>query len=84
MCSWVAADADAHQPFHMRVKAHALEHIALDVIPLYGSPRDFWCYGDEAWMGVIKSICARSKHPASLERMVLAKLRLWARTHRAE
>lgn len=63
-------------PFHFRVKAHMLQHLVLDHVPIFGSPAKFWCYRDEDYVGAVKSICARTKHPATLERRVLEKLRI--------
>lgn len=49
-----AEDACAHLPWHPRQKLHLLQHLVEDKIVLFGSPADFWCYGDEDFVGVIK------------------------------
>jgi hypothetical protein len=64
------------QPFHLRPKSHLLEHLALDKIPLLGNPRDSWCYADEDFVGFVKSIARKTKHPRTLESRVKEKLRL--------
>jgi hypothetical protein len=65
-------------PFHLRPKAHALLHLVLDQLKLFGSPARSWCYRDEDFVGVIKRIAARTAHPATMERRVAQKLRLLA------
>jgi hypothetical protein len=71
------SEADAQkQPFHMRPKAHALLHLVLDQLQLFGSPARSWCYRDEDFVGVIKKIASRTMHPATMERRVSLKLRL--------
>ena len=37
------------------------------VLRVYGNPAKFWCYRDEDYVGFIKRICAKTKHPATLE-----------------
>ena len=63
-------------PFHVRPKAHMLQHVVLDHVPCYGSPAKFWCYRDEDFVGRVKSICARTKMPSTLEVRVMQKLRV--------
>ena len=53
-----------------------LMHLVLDHIRVYGSPAKFWCYRDEDYVGLVKRICSKTKHPATLEARVLLKLRL--------
>ena len=65
-------------PWHLRPKAHALHHLVLDQLRRFGSPRQFWCYGDEGFMGAVKSIAASSRHPRTLELTVLRKSQLAA------
>ena len=65
-------------PFHNRPKMHMLEHMVDEQIDLWGTPRNFNCYMDESFIGKIKLICAMSKHPASIERVVMQKCRLLA------
>ena len=50
-------------------------------VPLYGSPRLFWCYGDEDFMGLVKKILLKSKHSRSMERVLIFKYRLFAYLH---
>ena len=47
-------------------------------VPLCGSPIQFWCYGDESFVGAIKAVCAMSKHPATLEVKVFKKAMITA------
>jgi hypothetical protein len=61
-------------PFHMRQKAHALHHLVLDKLMLWGSPSRFFNYRDEDYIGVIKVIAGKTKHPRTLERRVSEKL----------
>jgi len=78
---WRREVPEAHRgtlPFHSRPKAHMLQHLVEDKIALFGSPSTFWCYGDEDYMGAIKSVCASSKHPATLERRVGEKCQIAA------
>ena len=63
-------------PFNVRPKCHMLEHLVLDFVPVFGGPSRFWCYRDEDYVGFIKRICAKTKHPATLESRVLLKLRV--------
>jgi len=67
--------------FAPRPKFHMLEHLALDKIPMYGSPRLYWCYADEDFVGLIKRIAWLSRHPRSFERVLLMKYRLRAHLH---
>ena len=34
---------------------------------LWGNPRNFWCYKDEDFVGTVKSVCSRTRHPNTLE-----------------
>ena len=47
-------------------------------IEAFGSPSMFWCYRDEDFVGVMKSIASKTKHPATLEKRMIQKLRIWA------
>lgn len=66
------------QPFNVRPKAHMLQHMVEDKLALWGSPNLFWCYRDEDYVGAIKTMAAKTKHPATLERRVSEKLMLLA------
>ena len=66
------------QPFNFRPKAHMLLHIVDQKIDIWGSPREFWCYADEDFVGLVKRICLMTRHPANLENNVLIKYRLFA------
>jgi hypothetical protein len=68
------ADQHKSMPFHMRQKAHALHHLVLDKLVLWGSPSRFFNYRDEDYIGVIKTIAGKTKHPRTLERRVSEKL----------
>ncbi len=63
-------------PFNIKPKCHLLEHLVLDFVPVFGSLARFWCYRDEDYVGFIKRIRAKTRHPASLESRVLLKLRI--------
>ena len=54
-------------PFHLRLKAHLLQHLVEDQLDMWGSPSLFWCYGDENFIGAMKETAAKSKHPHTLE-----------------
>lgn len=65
-------------PWKLRKKAHMLQHLACEQLPLFGSPASFWCYRDEDWVGSVKRIAALSRHPHTLEERVAQKLMLSA------
>jgi hypothetical protein len=77
----LALQLHAAAVFGSRPKLHMCDHLVRDKVPLYGSPRLFWCYGDEDFMGLVKRIAIMSKHPRSLERVLLMKYRLYAHLH---
>jgi hypothetical protein len=64
------------QPFHLRPKTHVLTHCVLDHTSIYGSPSQFWCYRDEDFVGAVKNISAKTKHPKTLEVRVMQKLKI--------
>ena len=72
------------QPFGCRPKHHMGEHLAGQKIDLFGSPRQFWCYGDEDFIGMVKRICACTRHPRTLESRLVAKYMLFAALHAYE
>ena len=53
-------------------------HLALDKLVLWGSPSEFWCYGDEDACGKVKKVAAKSSHPATIEKRVMEKLMVLA------
>jgi hypothetical protein len=61
-------------PWPIRPKAHTLQHLVEDKTQIWGSPSRFWCYRDEDFVGMVKTICAKSSHPCTLESRVLEKL----------
>ena len=67
-----------HQPFHVRPKAHMLQHLVEDKLLLWGSPSNFWCYRDEDYVGAVKTIASKTKHPKTLEKRVAEKLMILA------
>jgi hypothetical protein len=73
-------DVIAHRPlpFHLRPKTHAVQHLGEEKIQAYGSPSSFWCYRDEDFVGVVKGIAAKTKHPFTLEERIVQKLCIWA------
>ena len=64
------------QPFRLRPKCHMLMHLVSDQLQLWGSPSSFWCYGDEDFVGAVKQIAARTKHPYTMEVRMAEKLML--------
>ena len=78
------APAEDHgaMPWHIRKKKnHLLQHLVEDHLERWGSPRRFWCYGDESYVGAIKTLASRSKHPHTLERVVMEKLKVFCGVH---
>ena len=65
-------------PFHIRPKCHVCQHLAEEKILLFGSPSTFWCYRDEDFVGAMKCIANKTKHPATLEKRMIEKLRILA------
>ena len=53
-----------------------LIHLVDDQLCLFGSPNRCWCYRDEDFVGCVKKIASKTKHPATLESRVMLKLRL--------
>ena len=72
MWRWMAG----RKPFHRRQKMHMLLHLAFEQLDRFGNPKDYWCYRDEDFVGALKQICAKSKHPRSIEKVVMKKARL--------
>ena len=66
------------QPYHVRPKAHLLQHLVLDQLALHGSPSDCWCYLDESFVGDIKGIASGTKDPRTIETRIGQKLTLLA------
>jgi hypothetical protein len=66
----------AKEPYHLRQKAHLLEHLALDQIDRYGNPSRWWCYRDESFVGSVKRVASKTKAPATLEVRIMQKLRM--------
>jgi hypothetical protein len=66
------------QPFHIRPKSHVCQHMVEEKIESFGSPSSFWCYRDEDFVGFIKNIASKTKHPATLEQRMIEKLRILA------
>jgi hypothetical protein len=66
-------------PFALRQKSHLLQHLVQDKIGLWGSPSAFWCYRDEDYIGTVKGIAAKTKHPFTLETRLLEKLMIWSK-----
>ena len=70
--------AEQRCPFHIRQKCHQLQHMIEEGIPLWGNPRNFWCFRDEAFVGAMKHLAAACRHPATLESVCMEKARLLA------
>ena len=58
-----------------------MDHVVNEKIQLWGSPRHFWCYAGEDFVGLVKRIAAMTKHPKTLEAVLLNKYRLFAALH---
>ena len=69
------------QPFPFRPKGHMLLHLVNEKVLLWGSPKNFWCYGDEDFVGLIKRIAVQTKHPKTMEQVLLQKYRIFAGLH---
>ena len=69
------------QTFNYRPKGHMMDHIVNEKIQLWGSPRNFWCYADKDFVDLVKRIAVMTKHPRSLENVLLQKYRLYAALH---
>jgi hypothetical protein len=65
-------------PWLVRPKAHMLQHLCEEKLPLWGAPSRFWSYRDESFIGAVKIIAARSKKPELLEQRILEKLLILA------
>jgi hypothetical protein len=65
----------ALQPWHLRPKAHMLDHMADLGAKLFGSPSRFWCYRDEGYVGVVKASCALPRLIATIAILVRQGLR---------
>lgn len=77
----LAPELHDSQPFPFKTKGHMLEHMALHKLAIFGSPKRFWCYGDEDFVGVVKRIAMATRHPRTLEAVLLKKYRLFAALH---
>jgi hypothetical protein len=66
------------QPWHLRPKAHVCQHMVHEKVEAFGSPNMFWGYRDEDFVGVVKAIASKTKHPATLEERMIQKLRILA------
>ena len=77
----LAPELHESQPFTFRPKGHMLDHMVNEKIQLWGSPRNFWCYADEDFVGLVKRIAVMTKHPRSLETVLLKKYKLLAALH---
>ncbi len=76
-----AFELHAAAVFGPRPKLHLCDHLVRHKLPVYGSPRPFWRHLDEDFMGLVKRITLMSKHPRSLERVLLLKNWLHAHPH---
>ena len=77
----LAAELHDSQPFIFRVKGHMLDHMVRESIGRWGSPKNFWCYADEDFVGMVKRIAVSSRHPRTLEKVLLKKYRLYGALH---
>ena len=64
--------------WHLRPKAHVCQHMVHEKVESFGSPNMFWGYRDEDFVGVVKAIASKTKHPATLEERMIQKLRILA------
>ena len=67
----------ANLPFNVRPKAHMCQHLVEETVPVHGTPAGFWCYRDEDFVGLVKYIASKTKHPFTLAHRVLQKLRIF-------
>ena len=77
----LAPERHESQPFAWRPKGHMLEHLVNEQIPRRGSPKTFWCYADEDFVGIMKRIAMQTKHPKTMGRVILQTYRLYAGLH---
>ena len=77
----LAPELHDSQPFMFKIKGHMLEHVVNEKISMWGSPRNFWCYADEDFVGLVKRIAVMTKHPRTLEMVLLKKYRLYSGLH---
>ena len=77
----LAVELHTAEPFAARPKLHLCDHMVRDTVPLYGSPRAFWCYADEDFVGIIKRIAMCTKNPRTMEAVLMQKYRLYATLH---
>jgi hypothetical protein len=68
------ADQLAGLPFVLRPKSHLMQHLVEDKVPLWGSPANFWTYRDESYIGAVKKIALKTRHPATMEQRMLEML----------
>jgi hypothetical protein len=61
-------------PFHIKRKAHMLQHLCEEKLPMWGSPSRIWSYRDESFIGAAKIIAASSKKPNKLDRRIIEQL----------
>ena len=66
------------QPFHLRPKAHLLQHLVCDQLEFHGNPSHSWCYADESYVGCIKRVASNTKDPRTLEQRLGEKSMLKA------
>ncbi len=69
------------QVFGERPKMHMADHMVHEKIQLYGSPRHFWCYGDEDVVGLVRGICVQTRHSRTMEARIIAKCCLYEDLH---
>jgi hypothetical protein len=74
----LGVEAQKTMPFPLRRKAHMLQHSVDQKIKIWGSPKRFWCYRDESFIGAVKGIAQKSYHPLTLEYRVMEKLMILA------
>ncbi len=60
--------------WHMLPKVHLAQELCEFQCFRLGNPRNYWCYRDEWFMGVVKRICLSTTHPRTMERMLRYKL----------
>ena len=70
----ISEDKAKIQPYHVRPKSHAMQHLGADKLSLWGSPSRSWFYRDEDFGGSDKTIARKTAHPLTLKQRVLEKL----------
>jgi hypothetical protein len=61
----------------IKPKFHLFDHLVNDVIPTYGSPREYWTYRDEDFMAQVTALAEQTPNPSTLAGQILRKAHLY-------